>query len=155
MDGAGEARDRVCDGVNDVASERLGVLLAQRLRAGGFHPASCILRQSAPEDVVLAAGVQADDGPHAVVVRQDRHVRRPDDVEDGQLGRVVDLLDAGLGRRAEALQDRCGIADRTGDDFSNRFVRGIGRERCAAIGDELVSIEHALTIPASKTARQR
>ncbi len=50
----------------------------------------------AEEGVVLDAGVDADRGPHAVVVRVELHARCPHDVEHGELRCVVDEGDAAL-----------------------------------------------------------
>jgi hypothetical protein len=77
--------------MDDVVSERLGILLAKRLGAGSFHPASAA-RDAAPKDIVFASGIDADDGPHIMIVGENGHHRRPEDVEDGQIVRLVELV---------------------------------------------------------------
>src|ERR1043166_1145379 len=63
MDGAGQAGNRIGDRMNDVAPERRRVPRAQRRCAGRLDLARAV-GQAAPEDVVLAPGIDADDGPH-------------------------------------------------------------------------------------------
>jgi hypothetical protein len=43
--------------MEEVASEKLGVPLAERLRIYGFNLATSLLRYAAPEDIVLATGI--------------------------------------------------------------------------------------------------
>jgi len=100
VNGAGEARDRICDGVDDVVAEGLGVFFAEGAGAGGFEFACGGAGNAAPEYVVFAAGVDADDGPHLMVVGEERHVGAPNYVEDGEGVGAEEGLDAGLGRLA-------------------------------------------------------
>src|SRR5215831_19607010 len=75
--------------MNDVVSERLRILLAKRSRTRCFNLAT---REPPPKDIVLAARVYADNGPHLVVVGRDCHPRSPHDIENSEIARVVDFL---------------------------------------------------------------
>jgi hypothetical protein len=99
---------------------------------------------AAPEAVVLAAAVDPDHGPHAVVVRHDRHLRRPDDVEDRQIGCAMQQLDAGARRLPDGAQQRGAIGHRPGDEFSQRGLRHRLGERCPARSDEVLDCERRL-----------
>ncbi|MDQ3726330.1 MAG: coenzyme F420-0:L-glutamate ligase, partial [Actinomycetota bacterium] len=74
-----------------------------------------LLPDAAPEDVVLTPGVDADHRPHAVVVRHDGHHRAPDDVEDRQVRRVVELLHLGAGGLPQPLQHGARLGHGAGD----------------------------------------
>ena len=132
MDRTGQARNRIGHRVNDVVAERFGVADAQERAAGGLDPAASV-RQTAPEDVVLAAAVDADHRPHLMIMRHDRHHRSPDDVEDREVVRVIELLDFGALRLADAFEHGGGLGDRARDDLAHQPVRRIGGERRAAI----------------------
>jgi hypothetical protein len=53
--------------VDDVRSEGYRLALAERFGAGGLDPTSGITSGPPPEDIVLAACVDADDGLHPMV----------------------------------------------------------------------------------------
>jgi hypothetical protein len=107
--------------VNDIVAEGFCVADTERPGASRFNAAVAI-RQAAPEHVVLAAGVDSDDRPHIVIVRHDRHHRRPDHVQDGEIGCVVQLLNSGAIGLADAFQDAGGIGNRAGHHLTHRFV---------------------------------
>jgi len=146
VNGAGETGNRICDGMNDVLSERLGVFFAEGAGSGGFEFAGGGTGNATPEDVVFAAGVNADDGPHLVIVGEERHVGAPDDVEDGEEGRAEESLDAGAGRFAEGFQDGGGIGDGTSGDIPNEVLVGVLLESRAAIADEGIQFEHRICL---------
>jgi hypothetical protein len=50
--------------MDDIASEKLGIPLAERLRTYGFNLATSLLRYAGPEDIVLATGIDAEHCPH-------------------------------------------------------------------------------------------
>src|SRR2546428_3377546 len=114
VNGAGQTPDRVCHGMNDVVAQGEGVTFAQRFRTRSFDSATSLTPQPAPQDVVLAARVDRDDGPHLVIVGHDGHPWPPDDVEDGDIRRAVERLDLGAVWLSERLQNRSGIFDRPG-----------------------------------------
>src|SRR6516164_3861878 len=74
--------------MNDVVSERLCILLAKRSRTRRFNLAT---REPPPKDIVLAARVYADNGPHLVVVGRDCHPRSPDDIENSEIAGALRL----------------------------------------------------------------
>src|SRR5262249_5458178 len=119
------------------------VLLAQRPRACGFHLAA---GKPAPEDVVLAAGIDADHRPHLMIVRHDGHPWTPDHVQDRQIVRAIELLDPGTLRLAPAPENMGRLRNRPGNDLADRFVRAVLGYGSAAVGDELIHVEHGLTL---------
>ena len=70
--------------MDDVVSEWHGVFFADGLGASRLDFAIAA-RNGAPENVVLAPGVDADHGPHAVIVRQQRHPGGPDHVQNREI----------------------------------------------------------------------
>ncbi len=77
--------------MDDVAAKRSDLanahrLCARRLDLGATGPR---LRQLSPENVVFAPAVDADHSKHVVVMGQERHVRRPDKVDDCQVVRLI------------------------------------------------------------------
>src|SRR5215471_10329751 len=87
--GAGQAWNGVGHRVNDVRSKRLCIFFAKRSRTRRLDLAS---RKPTPKNVVLAARVYANDGPHLVVVGPDRHSWPPDDIENGEVRRMINFL---------------------------------------------------------------
>src|SRR5262245_54356996 len=108
--------------MNDVVSERLRILLAKRSRARRFDLAA---REPPPKDIVLAARVYADHGPHLMVVGRDEHPRSPDDIENSEIGRVVDFLYSRALRLTQPFENGPRIGNRASDDLANGFVRFI------------------------------
>src|SRR5262245_30731823 len=94
VDRSRQARDWIGYRVDDVVAERFRVAFAQGLGACRLQLAARASRPS-PEDIVLAAAVDADHCPHAMIVRHDGHLRCPDHVEDGELGRMKQFLHFG------------------------------------------------------------
>ena len=83
VDGAGELVDRVEDRMDDIVTQRLSIGCAKRLSSRRLD----LVRRSTntpPEDIVLASGVDADNRPHAMIVRHDRHQGRPYHVQNRQ-----------------------------------------------------------------------
>jgi hypothetical protein len=128
--------------MDDVAAERFGIPLAERLCARRLDLAAGGVRQPAPEDVVLAAGIDADHRPHQMVVRPDRHARAPDDVENRQIRGVIELLHLGAAGLAEPGEYRTRVSDGPRHHLAHPLVAWIGADRLAAILDEAIEIEH-------------
>jgi hypothetical protein len=127
--------------VDHVRAQRRRVGLAERLRSSRFDLATRFASDATPEDVVLAAAVDPDHGPHAVVVRHDRHARRPDDVQDRWAALAVQHLDPGALRRADRTQHRSAIRHGARDDLSHGRLRIRFDERRAAARDEALDVE--------------
>src|ERR1700730_18656211 len=142
MNGSGQPRNRIGDGVNDVLPQGLGVPLAQRLRARGFERAHGTPRDAAPEDVVLPARIDPDHRPHLMIMRHQGHVRSSNDVENREIVRTRLRQQHPPFRLAQLLEEAAGITDGTRDDLAHQFVGLVSRKRTATIGDELIEIEH-------------
>src|SRR6266571_3372984 len=142
VDGAGQTPDRVCHGMNDVVAQGEGVAFAQRFRARGLDSATSLTREPAPQDVVLAARVDRDDGPHLVIVGHDGHPWPPDDVEDRDIRRAMERLDLGATWLSERRQNGPGIFDRPGHDFTYRLLPRPATCSGAAVCFEPVQIKH-------------
>src|SRR6516165_7725451 len=127
--------------MNDVMSERLRILLAKRSRTRRFNLPT---REPPPKDIVLAACVYADNGPHLVVVGRDCHPRSPDDIENSEIARVVDFLYSGALRLAQPFENGPRVRNCASDNLANGFVRCILNQRGTAVGDKLVQVKHRL-----------
>ena len=127
--------------MDGVVAEQADVALAQILAARIDEP-----RAVAPvEGIVLAAGVDADRGPHAMVVRPQVHARRPHDLDDGELGRNVEAHQFGaLGRQRGG--DRGRLRHRPLEHRLDRLARLGFAVRGDAVADERVEIEHRTSI---------
>src|SRR6185436_12225904 len=91
---------------------------------------------------LLAPSVDADDGPHPVVVRLEFHVRPPAQIQNRQIVCPVNGLDPGtlwLSQRTNDLA-RCGYS--CGYEFSNRGVRVILFKCSAAIFNKTFFFKH-------------
>ena len=89
VDRAGEAVERVVHGVDGVVAEHDDLTGIERAVVG-LDDARAIVGVAPEELVLLAPGVDRDRGPHPVVVGEQRHPRRPHDVDDREVGRVVE-----------------------------------------------------------------
>src|SRR5262249_32909581 len=127
--------------MNDVVSERLRIPLAKRSRTRHFNLAT---REPPPQDIVLAARVYADNGPHLVVVGRDCHPRSPDDIENSEIARVVDFLYSRALRLAQPFENGPRVRNCASDNLANGFVRCILNQRGTAVGDKLVQVKHRL-----------
>src|SRR5262249_38661021 len=96
VDASGEPLERVRDRVDRGVRERRDVALEQAVGAAGLQAALGPL----PEDVVLAARVDADQRPHPVVVWLEVELWRPRGGEDRQRRRAVEHGEPGPGRLA-------------------------------------------------------
>src|SRR6516164_11606200 len=85
-----------------VRSKRLCIFFAKRSRTRRLDLA---IRKPTPKNVVLAARVNANDGPHFVVVGPDRHSWPPDDIENGEVTRMIDFLHTRALRLAYSFKD--------------------------------------------------
>lgn len=59
-DGACRAQQPIGEGADDVAPERLGIAFPQRFRPRSCDPAAIAIRNAAPEDIALVAGIDCD-----------------------------------------------------------------------------------------------
>src|SRR5262245_39207625 len=125
--------------MNDIASERFGIALSKRLCADCFELAGAC--DAAPENIVLAPGIDADNSPHLVVVWWSHEVRVPDNVDDCQIVRAIQGLERTVSRFAQHFQNRSWIRDRPRYHFSHALLRATGRERHPAISDEFVEVK--------------
>src|SRR5262245_10672894 len=147
VNGARQPVDRIGRRMDDVAPARLGVVHPERFRGGGVQLAVATVRHAAPADVVLATGMDADDRPRVVIVGDVRHLGCPDDIGDRRVSRAMERLEYRPGGLAQTLEDSRRVGHGAGDDVTNELMRFVGRERGAAIGDELVEVEHRLKQP--------
>src|SRR5262245_1589295 len=92
VDGGGQPGNRIDHRMDNVTAERLGIPFAQRLRAYRFQFTALARGNAAPEDIVLAPSVDADDSPHLMVVGRAYQIRCPDDVHDGEVIRAAKRL---------------------------------------------------------------
>src|SRR3954454_8002173 len=81
-----------------------------------------------------------------MVVGHDGHHRRPHDIENGQVMRLMELVKAGALRLAKAPQERTRIGDRPRNDLAHMLDRSVGSERGSAIGGEALEIEHGRSL---------
>src|SRR5258708_22618164 len=107
--------------MNDVRTEWRGVPLAKRLRASGFNPVR-FAWDASPEDIVLSARVNANHGPHAMIVRHHHHAWRPHHIEDCKGIRMEELADFSALRLTEPAEDRRWLRRRARKDLTNCFV---------------------------------
>ena len=77
-----------------------------------------------------------------MVVGHDGHHGRPYDIEDRQITGLMELVEAGAFRFAQAFQHGSRIGDRPRDDVAHILLRFVGRERDTAICNELVEVKH-------------
>src|SRR5258706_8893199 len=77
-----------------------------------------------------------------MIVRHDHHVWRPEYVDDGEFRRAVQRLDATRFELAESVDDVCRVRHRARHDLAHVAGGAIAIKSCAAIGDELVLVEH-------------
>src|SRR5262249_32189935 len=127
--------------MNDVVSERLRLPRGTRAPPRRFNLAT---REPPPEDIVLAARVYADNGPHLVVVGRDCHPRSPHDIENSEIARVVDFLYSRALRLAQPFENGPRVRNCASDNLANGFVRCMLNQRGTAVGDKLVQVKHRL-----------
>src|SRR3954447_24560501 len=89
VDGAGMHPSRIVDRVDRVVSQEEHVTLVQLLPARRHDRVAV----TPVERVVLSTAVDADRGPHPMLVREQRDQRGPHDVEHGQVRRVVKRIE--------------------------------------------------------------
>src|SRR5712664_851417 len=126
--------------MDNVWTKRFRVLLAYGHGTSGLHLAVTAARDAAPENIVLTAGVYANDSPHLVIVGHDRHPWSPDYVENCQIICVVEFLNFRAFGLTQSFKNTSGIRDRAGDDFTDRFVGVVLSQSTAAVSDELVHV---------------
>src|SRR5499425_1956539 len=134
VNGARQAPDGIGHGVDNVAAERQSVALPDGLGAGCLDLTARSVRQPPPQDVVLAARVDPDDGPHVVIVRHHGHARAPYHVEDREIGTP---------RLAKGPQNVSGRIGPAGHDFPDGRLTPYSRRR-RAFASERVQVEHGL-----------
>ena len=99
MNCASQAGNRIGDRVDDVVSERRRIPRTECLCAGRLDPPR-VVGPAAPEDIVLAPRIDADDRPHGMVVGHYGHHRRPYDVKYGQVVGLIECVETGALRLA-------------------------------------------------------
>jgi hypothetical protein len=77
-----------------------------------------------------------------MIVWHDRHSRSPDDIEDRQVSRAVELLNFGAAWFAEPGQDSARIGDRACHDVLDRIMAAIDANGGAAVGNKAIDLEH-------------
>src|SRR6516162_5360381 len=113
VDGTSQPIDRVKNRMDNIGTQRFSVPLAQCF---GTNRLDLVRRlpNTPPEDVVLPARIDTDDGPHAMIVGHYRHHRCPNDIEYGQRRRMKQRTDFSTLRLAQSLEDSCGMRYRAG-----------------------------------------
>jgi hypothetical protein len=94
------------------------------------------------EDILLATSIDADDGPHAVIVRFELHLGSPAKVEDGQIVCFVNRFNSrvpGLSERSHYLHR---FAHGSRHQLPNRSMRVAFFERSAAFFNETFFLKH-------------
>ena len=108
--------------MNDVVAQWFCVANAQRSCARGLNLAAAI-GQSPPKHVVLSPAVDADHGPHLMIVGHDCHHGSLDDIEDREIRRVIELLNFGSLRLANPFENRIRVRYGARDDLAYQLVR--------------------------------
>lgn len=88
VDGGRDLIQRIRDRVNDRRTQRDRIFRTELLRPVCCQPALGTTK----ERVALATSVDADNSPHAVIVRLDDHTRSPTQVENRDVGCAVNRL---------------------------------------------------------------
>ena len=136
-----QSGQRIGHRMNDVLAQRRDVLFRQRLCSRCFDPFFAA-RQASPENVVFATRVDPDDRPHAVIVRQEVHPRRPDDIQDREVVCAVQRLDLPLSWFPKSRQNGPGLRHGTRQDFADRTLGRLLAQGGPAIGDKLFALKH-------------
>src|SRR5947207_1437486 len=110
--------------MDDVVAQRFNIAHTQRPRTRSLNPTAAI-RQAAPKDIVLAAGINTYYGPHAMIMRRDSHHRSPNHIEDGEIARVKKSLDFGPFRLAQTFQDSGRFRNNARNGLAHQLVRGV------------------------------
>jgi hypothetical protein len=134
---AGVAEQRIRDRVNCVSRQRGDIACEQNVRMVSLQPT----RHSSPIDVVLPAGVQAYQRPHAVIVSWQAHPRCPMSSEDRQRWRTMQQIDPSLLRRPESREHSVGIVNGTLENLLYSALTVALTARRHAILDESISLE--------------
>src|SRR6478609_11763755 len=139
--GACKPIDRIDNGMDDISTQRLGVCRAQSLCASGldfvwrsFH--------APPKHIVLPARIDADDGPHSMIVRHDHHPRRPNHVDDGEHIRMKELFDSSALGLSQSFEDCRRVGHRAGQHLTDCFVSWILGKRRAAVSNKPFCLKH-------------
>src|SRR5258708_828077 len=123
--------------MNNVTAKQFGVSSSEGLCAGSLEPP----RHAAPKDVVLTAGVDSYDRPHVVVVRHQRHIGRPHNIQDGQIRRSIKRAESRTNWFTQCLQDGGRLRYDPRYDIAYGLVSPVSGERVAAIFDEVVYVK--------------
>lgn len=141
VDGAGKASDRISHRMDDVRPQRNRIFFAEGLRARGFELAGRVVRQPALEDIVFAAGVDANDRPHPVIVRKQGHPRCPDHIQDREIACPIEFLHLCSLRFAEGGKNGSAVGDRSGQYLANSRLGCAFPTRLFAVRDKLVEVK--------------
>jgi hypothetical protein len=97
---------------------------------------------TAVEGILLATSIDADDGPHAMIVGFELHPGSPAQVEDSQIVCPVNRLDAGTLRLSKGPHYVRGFAYSCGYQFPDCSMRVTFLKRSAAIFNEAFFLKH-------------
>jgi hypothetical protein len=97
---------------------------------------------TALEGILLATSIDADDGPHAMIVGFELHPGSPAQVEDSQIVYPVNRLDAGTLRLSESPHYLRGFAYSCGYQIPDRSMRVLLLERSTAFFNETFFLKH-------------
>src|SRR6266481_5322977 len=142
VNSAGQAPDRIGHRVDDVAAQRKSVPFAERLGTRSLDSPAGLIRHTPPQDVVFAARVYPDDGPHVVVVGHHGHARAPNDIEDREILGTVERLNLGAAGFAQRPENRVGRLDRAGYDLADRLLARSSSCRHDALILEVSKVKH-------------
>src|SRR5262249_46121994 len=133
-----EFADGVQDRMDDVASQLRRIPHTERPGADRVDTPFVAL----PEEVVLAAEEDADDGPHVMVMRLQGHPRCPREIEDRQVGSAMERPNARLRGLAQHRRHRCRLGKRFGHEPPPRAWTVRSRNSGATTLDEAAELEH-------------
>ena len=97
------------------------------------------ITHSTPKHIVLASAVDTDYGKHIVIVRHERHVGRPDEVDNRQIVVVIDRTNAGFRRFTQFFYNTRWVGHGFQYEFTDRLLAFA--DSCLAVIDEFIFFE--------------
>src|SRR3990167_8417338 len=146
MDGPGNPFKRIWQRMDNRRSERSHILRVQLFGS---------MSRQAPlgpteESIQLAARIDADDGPHAMIMRLEYHARPPTEVEDGQVIRFVDRINASAFRLAKDPHQLRGLAYGPPNMLGDCGPSVLSLDCSTAIFDKVFLVKHGQSLPFSQ-----
>jgi hypothetical protein len=143
MQTAGELGQWVIDLVDRRLAQIAAILGVHYLKA---ELGQAVLFRAPVERVFLAPSVDADHRPHPMIMRQQRHLRPPDQIENRQIVRAMQREDPRALRLADIAHQRRRIGDGLVHDLANGpflvgFLHGL-----PAIGAKPFNLEHLVKL---------